>query len=61
LKEKDLIYYEEMMVRFLIELDTILADGNTEIRNARKKVVSSINRELEIIESQKQVFKTNNK
>jgi len=61
LKEKDLIYYEEMMVRYLIELDTILTDGNTEIRTARKKVVSSINRELEIIESQKQVFKTNNK
>lgn len=61
LKEKDLIYYEEMMVRHLIELDTILTDGNTEIRNARKQVVSNINKQLEIIESQKEYINADSK
>lgn len=61
LKAKDLVYYEEMMVRNLIELDTILTDGNTEIRNARKQVVSNINNQLEIIESQKEDVKADKK
>lgn len=47
---KDLVYFEEMMTRYLIELDNVLANGNTKIKTARKEVVKMVSAILEELE-----------
>ena len=47
---KDLVYFEEMMTRYLIELDNVLANGNTKIKTTRKEVVKMVSAILEELE-----------
>ena len=47
---KDLVYFEEMMTRYLIELDNVLANGNSKIKTARKEVVKMVSAILEELE-----------
>lgn len=49
-KDKEYIYCEEMLTKYLLRLDGILAEGEEAIRHARKKVVNEINETLKNLE-----------
>lgn len=50
-KKKDFLCCEEMLVKCLLELDSILANGEETIRKARKSVISDINDNIFKLES----------
>ena len=43
-QEKNILRFEEILTKYLIELDKILAEGEEQIRLARKNVVKEINK-----------------
>lgn len=49
-KDKEYLYCEEMLTKYLLRLDDILAEGVETIRQARKKVVNEINNALKTLE-----------
>lgn len=49
-KDKEYLYCEEMLTKYLLRLDDILAEGEETIRQARKKVVNEINDTLKNME-----------
>ncbi|KAJ3162984.1 hypothetical protein HDU88_006477 [Geranomyces variabilis] len=52
-KNRDLVAYEEALLRLLTRADEVQSEGSTEVRDARKKLVEEVTVELEKVDAAK--------